>query len=110
MSKSVSTIEEVKARSAGINVSDSLEIDDELLGALQLSSPGNKATEVDRASSRVDALDLLQKQMKSVKSSIYDFEDGVVDDPECQGLNAVLGGREAAELLEETVLVEEDYC
>ncbi len=80
MSKSVSTIEEVKARAnmnKQFNVNDSLEID-ELLGSIQLSSPG-KTIEVDKTSSKLDALDLLSKQMKSVKSSIYDFEDDVED-------------------------------
>jgi hypothetical protein len=83
LSKSVSTIEEVKARSGLntlVNVSDSLEID-ELLGTLQLSSPGSavKASEADKASAKLDALGLLSSQMKTVKSSIYDFEDDVED-------------------------------
>jgi len=83
LSKSVSTIEEVKARSgqkALVNVSDSLEID-ELLGTLQLSSPGSaaRASEADKASAKLDALGLLSSQMKTVKSSIYDFEDDVED-------------------------------
>jgi len=79
--KSVSTIEEVKARSGQkALVSDSLEID-ELLGTLQLSSPGSaaRASEADKASAKLDALGLLSSQMKTVKSSIYDFEDDVED-------------------------------
>lgn len=83
LSKSVSTLEEVKAaaKQKESTVSDSLEID-ELIGTLNLSNPTDKKIETSKQDSKLDALSLLSNQMKTVKSSIYDFEDEVESESE----------------------------
>lgn len=65
-----------------INMSDSAEIED-LIGTLHLSNPtSNSATKSNEQESKLDSLNLLSNQIKTVKSSIYDFEDDVESDSE----------------------------
>ncbi len=88
LTKSVSTLEEVKAATAkkGNPMSDSLEIE-ELLGTLNLPSPqtSNEKARDKEYNSKLDSLNLLSTQMKSVKSGFYDFEDSADSESEEDG-------------------------
>ena len=71
LSKSVSTIEEIKAQK-----NDSNSTIKSLIGTMNFSD--NKFAKSEN--SKADALSLLSNQIKTVKSSIYDFEDDVEDE------------------------------
>ena len=102
----MSTIEEVNAASKlkGL-VGDSLEIDD-LIGTLQLSNPMAGGIQHSKVT-KLDALSLLSNQMKTVKSSMYDFEDDVESDSEEENGDSSLldkfGKKAAAGVIEEEI-------